>query len=209
MARYTGPKCRQCRRAGEKLFLKGERCESAKCAVTKKNYPPGSHGSARRRRSSEYGLQLQEKQKAKRIYGVLENQFRNYFLKSEKKKGNTGEELLKALESRFDNVIYQAGFATSRNKARQMALHNHFKINGKKVNIPSYAVKEKDIISVSPAGEKSKSLANISERLKRHTPPAWINVDGAKKEIHVLKLPERDQIDTNINEHLIVEFYSR
>lgn len=207
MARYTGPSCRLCRREGQKLFLKGERCYSGKCAVDRRTYAPGQHGQNRKGKLSNYGLQLREKQKAKRFYGVLETQFRNYFEKAAKKKGVTGENLLVFLETRLDNVVFRMGFASSRKEARQLVNHNHFIVNGKKVNIPSYQVEAGDVIKVK---EKSTSSPKFKEiREMAISTPAWITVDTDKLEGKVLALPRREEIDTPVAEHLIVELYSK
>ena len=207
MARYTGPSCRQCRREGQKLFLKGERCYSAKCAVDRRAYAPGQHGQNRRTKVTEYGLQLREKQKAKRFYGVLEAQFRNYFDKAAKKKGLTGENLLIMLETRLDNVVFRMGFASSRKEARQLVTHNHFLVNGKKVNIPSLEVSAGDVIKVK---EKSASSPKFKEiRDMSISTPSWISVDTDKLEGRVLAMPLREEIDTPVAEHLIVELYSK
>ncbi|MFA5636345.1 MAG: 30S ribosomal protein S4 [Anaerovoracaceae bacterium] len=207
MARYTGPSCRQCRREGQKLFLKGERCYSGKCAVDKRTYPPGQHGQNRRVKVTEYGLQLREKQKTKRFYGVLEAQFRNYFDKAVKKKGLTGENLLIMLETRMDNVVFRMGFASSRKEARQLVTHNHFLVNGKKVNIPSLEVSTGDVIKVK---EKSVSSPKFKEiRDMSISTPSWISVDTDKLEGRILAMPLREEIDTPVAEHLIVELYSK
>ena len=207
MARYTGPSCRQCRREGQKLFLKGERCYSTKCALEKRAYAPGQHGQNRRAKVTEYGLQLREKQKAKRFYGLMEAQFRNYFDKAAKRKGLTGENLLIMLESRLDNVVFRMGFASSRKEARQLVNHNHFTVNGKKVNIPSYQVAAGDVVKVK---EKSFSSPKFKEvREMSITTPAWISVEADKLEGKVLAIPLREEIDTPVEEHLIVELYSK
>lgn len=209
MGRYTDAVCRQCRREGEKLFLKGDRCYSDKCAVERKNYSPGMHGQGRRQKVSEYGLQLREKQKTRRIYGVLEKQFRNYFDKADRQQGITGENLLILLERRLDNVVYRLGFAASRKEARQLITHGHFTINGKKASIPSMLVKVNDVIQVK---EKSKELAKfqeIKEQAAYKTPPEWLSVDVENLTGRVLAYPVREQIDTPVNEQLIVELYSR
>ncbi len=207
MARYTGPSCRQCRREGQKLFLKGERCYSTKCAIDKRAYAPGQHGQNRRAKVTEYGLQLREKQKAKRFYGLQETQFRNYFDKAAKKKGLTGENLLVMLETRMDNVVFRMGFASSRKEARQLVTHNHFTINGKKQNIPSYHVSAGDLIKVK---EKSTSSPKFKEiRDMSISTPSWISVDTDKLEGRVLAMPLREEIDTPVAEHLIVELYSK
>jgi len=209
VGRYTDAVCRQCRREGEKLFLKGDRCYSDKCAVERKNYSPGMHGQGRRQKVSEYGLQLREKQKTRRIYGVLEKQFRNYFDKADRQQGITGENLLILLERRLDNVVYRLGFAASRKEARQLITHGHFTINGKKASIPSMLVKVNDVIQVK---EKSKELAKfqeIKEQAAYKTPPEWLSVDVENLTGRVLAYPVREQIDTPVNEQLIVELYSR
>ncbi len=206
MARYTDASCRLCRREGQKLFLKGERCYSTKCALEKRNYAPGQHGQSRKK-MSEYGLQLREKQKAKRFYGLLETQFRNLFDKAAKRKGITGENLLIMLESRLDNVVFRMGFASSRKEARQLVTHGHFTVNGKKVDIPSFEVKAGDVVRVK---EKSVSSPKFKE-IKDMTisVPSWITVDVDKLEGKVVSLPKREDIDTPIEEHLIVELYSK
>lgn len=207
MARYTGPSCRLCRREGQKMFLKGERCYSSKCAIDKRNYAPGQHGQNNRKKTTEYGLQLREKQKAKRFYGILETQFRNYFDKAAKKSGITGENLLIMLESRLDNVVYRMGFASSRKEARQLVRHGHFNVNSKKANIPSIQVSPGDVIKVK---EKSTSSPKFKEiREMSISTPSWITVDTDKLEGKVLVLPRREDIDTPIAEHLIVELYSK
>lgn len=207
MARYTDASCRLCRREGQKLFLKGERCYSPKCAVEKRNYAPGQHGQNNRKKVSDYGLQLREKQKAKRFYGLQEAQFRNLFDKAERKKGITGENLLILLETRLDNVVFRLGFASSRKEARQLVTHGHFTVNGKKVNIPSYQVKAGDVIKVkekSTSSPKFKEIKDMSISV-----PAWVAVDVEKLEGKVVAMPTRSEIDTPIAEHLIVELYSK
>ena len=207
MARYTGSSCRLCRREGQKLFLKGERCYSSKCAIEKRNYAPGQHGQNRKSKQSDYGLQLREKQKAKRFYGLLETQFRNYFDKAAKKKGPAGENLLILLETRLDNVVFRMGFASSRKEARQLVRHGHFTVNGKKVDIPSAAVKAGDVVKVK---EKSTASPKFKEiRDMAISTPSWITVDVDKLEGKVIALPTRADIDTPIAEHLIVELYSK
>jgi small subunit ribosomal protein S4 len=206
MARYTDASCRLCRREGQKLFLKGERCYSTKCALEKRNYAPGQHGQSRKK-MSEYGLQLREKQKAKRFYGVLETQFRNLFDKAAKKKGMTGENLLIMLESRLDNVVFRMGFASSRKEARQLVTHGHFTVNGKKVDIPSFEVKAGDVIKVKEKSTSSPKFKEIKEMTI--SVPSWITVDVDKLEGKVVALPKREDIDTPIEEHLIVELYSK
>ncbi|MDD2215285.1 MAG: 30S ribosomal protein S4 [Eubacteriales bacterium] len=207
MARYIDPSCRLCRREGQKLFLKGERCYSTKCAVEKRNYAPGQHGQSRRVKVTEYGLQLREKQKAKRFYGLLETQFRNYFDKAAKKKGLTGENLLVFLETRFDNVVFRMGFASSRKEARQLVTHNHFTVNGKKQNIPSFQLKEGDVVKVKEKSTTSPKFREIRDM--SISTPSWITVDTDKLEGKVVAMPRREEIDTPIAEHLIVELYSK
>ncbi|WP_129598528.1 30S ribosomal protein S4 [Anaerophilus nitritogenes] len=206
MARYTGPSCRLCRREGQKLYLKGERCYSDKCAVSKRGYAPGQHGQGRKKLSN-YGLQLREKQKAKRYYGLLETQFRKYFDRAEKVAGITGENLLRLLETRLDNVVYRMGFGTSRKEARQLVRHGHFTVNGKKVDIPSYEVSVGDVIKVK---EKSVSSPKFKEMIEAATTvPKWIETNSENLEGKVVSLPARDDVDLPIAEHLIVELYSR
>ncbi len=210
MARNLNPKCKQCRREGEKLFLKGERCFSPKCAMIKRNYPPGVHGAAKgRSRISDYGRQLREKQKAKRIYGILERQFRKYFQEAFKKKGDTAEKLIQILELRLDNVIYKLGFAHSRAQARQLVTHNFFQVNGKKVNIPSYSVRPLDIITFNPAKLKSSLLNNLSQKLVKQELPQWLFLDAKKLEAKVTGRPQAGDLKQSINAKLIVEYYSR
>ncbi|GGO06418.1 30S ribosomal protein S4 [Microbispora rosea subsp. aerata] len=208
MARYTGPDCKLCRREKTKLFLKGKKCESAKCPIEIRPYPPGEHGRGRPK-ESEYQLQLREKQKTRRIYGVLEKQFHNYYEEANRKAGKTGENLLQILESRLDNVVYRAGFAESRDAARQQVRHGHFLVNGKKVDIPSYRVREHDIIEVR---EKSRNLLPYEVARASHgdkTVPAWLGVSTENMRILVHQLPVRQQIDTLVQEQLIVELYSK
>ncbi|MBN1754667.1 30S ribosomal protein S4 [bacterium] len=210
MARYTGPVCRLCRREGVKLFLKGERCFSNKCALTIKGYPPGQQKRARfRKRLSDFGIRLREKQKVRRIYGIMESQFRVYINEASRLKGKTGENLLQLLEMRLGNVVYRLGFAPSRRTARQLVTHGHINVNGAKVDIPSYQVKPGDLISVK---EKSKALALIHNTLKRKKSTdeySWLSLDKAKLEGRVLSLPSREEIPVIANEQLIVEYYSR
>ncbi len=208
MARYTGAVCRLCRREGQKLFLKGERCYTDKCAIARRAYAPGQHGQ-RRTKLSEYGIQLREKQKARRYYGVLESQFEKYFDMASKQKGITGENLLQILESRLDNVVFRAGFAASRPEARQLVRHGHFEVNGRKLNIPSYLVKEGDIITLK---EKSRSLPKIKavlEAAEGKLVPKWIDVNQDSQVAKVLSLATREDIDLPLEEHLIVELYSK
>jgi len=206
MARYTEANCRLCRREGQKLFLKGERCYSPKCAIERRNYAPGQHGQSRKK-MSDYGTQLREKQKTKRFYGMQETQFRNLFDKASRKKGITGENLLILLESRLDNVVFRLGFASSRKEARQLVTHNHFTVNGKKVNIPSYEVKAGDVIKVKEKSTNSPKFKEVKEM--SITVPSWLTVDVEKLEGKVLNLPTRSEIDTPVAEHLIVELYSK
>lgn len=207
MAVYHGPRCRQCRREGVKLMLKGERCKSENCAIERRPFPPGMRVSKRRKSSTEYNMQLREKQKIRRIYGVLEKQFTLYFKAAAKSSGVTGEKLLQLLELRFDNVVYRLGLAPSRSSARQLVLHNHFSINGKKVNIPSYLVKAGDVIQVK---EKSKNLELIHGSLKAvRDIPEWLSVDKVKLEGSIIRIPERSAIPINVQEQLVVELYSR
>ena len=203
MARYTDANCKLCRREGQKLFLKGERCYSSKCAIERRNYAPGQHGQARKKQS-EYGLQLREKQKAKRFYGVPETQFRNLFEKAAKKQGKTGENLMIFLETRLDNVVFRLGFAASRKEARQLVTHGHFTINGKKADIPSM---EGDVIKVKERSVSSPKFKEIKEM--SITVPSWMTVDVDKLEGKVVAMPRREDIDTPIAEHLIVELYSK
>ena len=207
MARYTGPVCRLCRREGMKLFLKGERCYTEKCAIEKRNFPPGQHGKTRKQKLAGYGVQLREKQKVKRIYGVLEDQFRRYFEAADRTRGITGETLLQLLERRFDNVIYRLGLATSRPQARQLVRHGHFLINGKKVDIPSYSLRAGDVVTVKAASEKNATIVHAMEEVKGRGVPAWLTFDGASGK--VMSLPTREQINLPVQEQLIVELYSK
>ena len=209
MAKYTGPSCRQCRREGVKMFLKGDRCFSDKCAIVRRSTVPGQHGSARRGMMKNYGLQLREKQKAKRYYGVLEKQFRNYFVKADATEGMTGENLLKLIERRLDNVVYRMGLAESRRDARQLVRHGHFTLNGKKADIPSLLVKLGDEIAVK---DKSKSLPkfkSLVENIDNKKNPAWLDVDKQNLVAKVVALPAREDVDFEIQENLIVELYSK
>lgn len=211
MARYTGPVCKICRREGLKLFLKGDRCFSPKCAVepNRKPYPPGMHTQQRRRKQSEYGLQLREKQKAKFLYGVLERQFRRHFEEAERRGGSTGENLLRILEMRLDNIVYRLGFATSRAQARQLVNHGHITVNGHKVDIPSYEVKVGDVIGVSPTKRTNEYFKMLAEDIKRRDVPAWLSLNPETVVGRVLSAPTRPEIDANVQEQLIVEYYSR
>ena len=207
MARYTDAVCRQCRRENQKLFLKGDRCYSEKCPVTKRGTAPGQHGSGRKK-TGEYGLQLREKQKAKRTYGVLEKQFRHYFELAEREKGVTGENMLSLLERRLDNVVYRAGFGASRAQARQLVNHGHIKVNGKRVDIASFIVKPGDVITLREKTQEMdvfKALREGSTKLV----PAWISFDAANLTATVVSIPKREEIDLAIAEHLIVELYSK
>jgi len=208
LARYTDSVCRLCRREGIKLYLKGSRCETAKCAIEKRAYPPGQHGQGRKK-FSEYGTQLREKQKVKRIYGVLEKQFRNYFFAADKKKGITGENLLQKLELRMDNVIYRMGLASSRSTARQLVGHGHFTVNGKKMNIPSYALEQGDTIALNPNKIKKIPVKSAIENIKEKTLPDWLSFDTDSKQGIVQALPTREHVAMPIEEQLIVELYSR
>lgn len=208
MARYTGAVCRLCRREGQKLFLKGERCYSEKCSVGIRAYAPGQHGQGRKK-SSEYGLQLRAKQTARRFYGVQENQFHHYFEIAERKQGITGDNLLKILESRLDNVVYRVGFASSRAEARQLVGHGHFEVNGKRVDIASYLLKAGDVITICEKSRSSEKFKAVLEANSARPVPQWINVDREANSATILNLPNRDQIDAPVEEQLIVEFYSK
>lgn len=208
MAKYTDAKCRICRREGCKLFLKGERCFTQKCAQERRPYAPGQHGRARKK-ISEYAVQLREKQKTRRAYGVLEKQFRGYFEKAEQNKGVTGANLLISLERRLDNVVFRLGFASSRDQARQMVRHGLFTLNGHKVNIPSLQVKAGDVIEVPEKNRKVPALAKVAEEVGRRGLPAWLESDGAAFKGTVKSLPQRDDIQFPVNEQLIVELYSK
>ncbi len=208
MARYTGPVCRLCRREGTKLFLKGERCYSEKCSFDRRPYPPGQHGQGRRR-PSDYRDQLREKQKVKRIYGVLEKQFRIYFHKADSMRGVTGEELLGLLERRLDSTIYRMGFATSRTEARQLVRHNHFRINGHKVNIPSYLVRPGDVITIKERSQKVQRILDAMESTERRPRMSWLDVDKKNFTGTIRSAPVRDELTLPINEQLIVELYSK
>jgi len=208
MARYTGASCKLCRREGQKLFLKGERCYTNKCAIDRRPYAPGMHGQ-QRKKLSEYGIQLREKQKAKRFYGVMESQFRKYYEMAIRKKGITGEILLQILESRLDNVVYRMGFGTSRAEARQLVTHGHFLVNGRRVNIPSYLVKEGDVIEVAENSRKMERFKEILDVTGSKVVPKWLEVDHENMKGRVVSLPAREDIDLPIQEHLIVELYSK
>lgn len=209
MARYTGPSCKLCRREKQKLFLKGTKCFTDKCPIENKNYPPGAHGLSRRSKVSDYSFQLREKQKVKRTYGLLETQFRNYFELASRQKGRTGENLVKLLERRLDNIIYRAGFAPSRKSARQLILHKHFKINGRTVNIPSYLMRAGDNIQVKDESKQVKLIHESLKRVKEDMLPGWLQVDKASLKGTLLAIPERIDIPFTANEQLIVELYSK
>ena len=208
MAKYRGPVCRLCRREGIKLYLKGDRCYTNKCAFERRPYAPGQHGKGRVK-VSDYGLQLRAKQKARRIYGVLEKQFRSYYEEAAKVRGVTGEVLLQILESRLDNMVFRAGFAASRSQARQLVRHGHFTVNGRKVDIPSYRVKPEDVIAVREKSRSSVLMKDIAEALGDRSVPEWLDVNKSLLTCQVLRLPERAEIDIPVEEHLIVERYSR
>lgn len=208
MARYTDAVCRLCRREGAKLFLKGERCYSDKCSFTRRAYAPGQHGQSRKK-VSEYGLQLREKQKARRYYGVLENQFEGYFEEAERRPGMTGMNLLRILELRLDNLVYRAGLANSRPEARQLVVHGHFTVNGKKVNIPSYQVKENDVIALCDKSRSSDKFKAIAETCGGRPTPLWLDKNNETLEVKVVRMPNREDIDVDIQELLIVEYYSK
>ena len=209
MARYIGPVCRLCRREGMKLFLKGERCYTEKCAIEKRNFAPGQHGKTRKAKLAGYGLQLREKQKVKRIYGVLEDQFRGYFEEAERTKGITGVTLLQLLERRLDNVIYRLGLATSRSQARQLARHGHFLINGKKVDIPSYSLKQGDVVTILGRSQKNPTIEHAMQEVKGRGIPEWLSFDGGSLSGRVVSIPTREQINQPVQEQLIVELYSK
>jgi len=208
MSRYTGPVCRQCRAEGVKLFLKGDRCYTEKCAMNKRNHKPGQHGQ-RRTKVSDYGLRLREKQKLRRFYGMNESQFRRFYASATKMAGQTGHNFLQLLERRLDNVIYRLGIGVSRSQARQIVRHGHVQVNGRKVDIPSYMVKPEDIISVP---EKSREIKLLKENLEvagSRTIPGWLSYDAERLEGKIVSLPERDQIEVPVKEQLVIEFYAR
>lgn len=208
MARYTGSVCRLCRRENLKLYLKGDRCYSDKCAFERKSYPPGQHGQSRSKHS-DYGIQLREKQKVKRIYGILENQFRRYFEKADKMKGITGENLLLFLERRMDNMVFRLGFASSRSEARQLIRHDHFLVNGKKVNIPSYLISPGEIVEVREKSRKIPRIVESLEAVARRGVPHWLELDKENVKGKIVSLPSREDITMPIQEQLIVELYSK
>ena len=209
MARYVGAVCRLCRREGMKLFLKGERCYTEKCAIEKRNFPPGQHGKSRRAKLAGYGVQLREKQKVKRIYGVLEDQFRRYFEAAERQRGITGETLLQLLERRLDNVAYRMGLATSRPQARQLVRHGHVQVNGRKVDIPSYSLRVGDVVSVRATSQKDVAVQHALEEVKGRGVPEWLSFDGENMSGRIVSLPTREQINLPVQEQLIVELYSK
>ena len=208
MARYTGPACKLCRREGKKLYLKGERCTSGKCALDRRSTAPGQHGAAKKK-MGEYGIQLREKQTTRRYYGVLEKQFKNYYEEAARKEGMTGENLLVLLERRLDNVVFRMGLAESHREARQLVLHAHFTLNGKKVNIPSILVKPGDVISVKESSRDSAKIKALAEALESKTAPKWLDVDKTNLTAKVVSFPAREDIDFDFNEQLIVELYSK
>ena len=209
MARYIGPVCRLCRREGMKLFLKGERCYTDKCAIEKRNFAPGQHGKTRKAKLAGYGIQLREKQKVKRIYGVLEDQFRGYFETAERTRGITGVTLLQLLERRLDNVVYRLGLSTSRSQARQLVRHGHFLINGKKVDIPSYSLKQGDVVTVLGRSQKNTTIEHAIQEVKGRGIPEWLSFDAASISGRVVSMPTREQINLPVQEQLIVELYSK
>jgi small subunit ribosomal protein S4 len=208
VARYIGALCRICRREGEKLFLKGDRCYTEKCAVERRKYPPGQHGQGYRK-LSDYGFQLREKQKVRKIYGLLERQFRKYFYEAERRKGITGEVLLQLVESRLDNIIYRMGFAPNRRGARQLISHGHILVSGKEVNLPSYTVKEGDSVSIKESSRDIPEVVNSLSKVEHRGIPAWVEVDSVNFTGKVLHIPSRDEIQLPAHEQLIVEFYSK
>jgi small subunit ribosomal protein S4 len=208
MAKYTGSKCRQCRREGGKLFLKGEKCFTAKCAVENRPFPPGQHGQ-RRQRLSDYATQLREKQKLRRIYGVLERQFHTYYQEASRKKGSTGEVLLQLLEGRLDNVVYRMGFASSRSEARQLVRHNGVSVNGSRVNIPSYQVQPNDVVSINDKSRAQLRIQAAVDLAQQRGISDWIDVDVKKMQGVYKSRPERSELPADINEHLVVELYSK
>ena len=208
MARYTGPACKLCRREGKKLFLKGDRCYTSKCAIERRSYAPGQHGQ-NRKKATNYGLQLRAKQSARRYYGVAEGQFHKYFLMAERKAGVTGTNLLQLCESRLDNVVYTAGFASSRAQARQLVNHAHFTVNGSKVDIPSYLLSAGDVVAVKETSKSTDVFKPLVEANAARPKPQWLDINTDAMEAKVVKLPEREEIATPVEEHLIVEFYSR
>ncbi|MEG0978981.1 MAG: 30S ribosomal protein S4 [Oscillospiraceae bacterium] len=208
MARYTGAVCKMCRREGKKLFLKGDRCYTGKCAVERRSYAPGQHGQGRKK-TSEYGLQLRAKQQARRYYGVQEGQFHKYFLMAERQQGVTGENLLRICESRLDNVVYLLGWANSRAEARQLVNHGHFKVNGRKVDIPSYLLKTGEVVTIKDKSRESDKIKSVLESNASRPVPTWLDLNREAVSAKIINLPERDQIAVPVEEHFIVEFYSK
>lgn len=208
MARYTGAVCKLCRREGKKLFLKGDRCYTGKCAFERRSYAPGQHGQGRKK-TSEYGMQLRAKQQARRYYGIQEGQFHKYFLMAERKQGMTGENLLRICESRLDNVAYLLGWASSRAEARQLTTHGHYLVNGKKVDIPSYLLKAGDVVSIREKSRDSEKIKAVLEANASRPVPEWLDKNGDDLIAKIVKLPDREQIEVPVEEHLIVEFYSK
>ena len=208
MSRYTGAVCKMCRREGKKLFLKGDRCYTGKCALERRSYAPGQHGQSRSK-NSEYGLQLRAKQQARRYYGIQEGQFHKYFLMAERKTGMTGENLLRICESRLDNIVYTLGWASSRAEARQLVTHGHFEVNSKKVDIPSYLLKAGDKVAIKAKSRDSVKIKTVLEANSSRPVPTWLDLDAQNLEAKVVALPQRDQIAVPVEEHLIVEFYSK
>ncbi len=208
MARYTGPACKLCRREGKKLYLKGERCTSGKCALERRSTAPGQHGAAKKK-MGEYGVQLREKQATRRYYGVLEKQFKNYYEEADRKEGMTGENLLILLERRLDNTVYRMGLAESHKEARQLVLHAHFTLNGKKVNVPSILVKPGDVVAVKESSRASAKFKALAEALESKNAPKWLDVDKTNLQAKVVSFPAREDIDFDFNEQLIVELYSK
>ena len=209
MARYVGPVCRLCRREGMKLFLKGERCYHEKCAVERRNVPPGHHGKGRKAKLQGYGLQLREKQRVKRMYGVLERQFRRYFHEADRRRGITGETLLQLLESRLDNVVYRLGFAVSRSQARQLVRHGHFVVNDRRADIPSFGLRAGDRVSVKASSVNNPAIAYAQEEVKGRGIPEWLDLDAASRSGRLMAVPTREQLNLPVQEQLIVELYSK
>lgn len=209
MARYTGPVCKLCRREGMKLFLKGERCLTPKCAIERRNSIPGMHGQKRSRKASEYGLQLREKQKLRRIYGILERQFRKHYGEAERRDGATGDNLIQLLERRLDNTVYRLGFGESRSQARQLVRHGHFTVNGRRTDIPSFITRPGDVIAVREGSRQRTYFQTLGEQLTRRNIPDWLSLDARNFSARVVSLPDASQADAKVNAQLIVEFYSR
>lgn len=209
MARYTGPVCKLCRREGMKLMLKGDRCMSQKCSFERRPYAPGMHGAKRARKLSDYGLQLREKQKARRIYGIVEKQFRKHYDEAQRRPGVTGENLLQILEMRLDNVVYRLGFADSRSQARQLVRHGHFNVNGRKTDVPSFLTKIGDTIVLRDNSRGKEYFKVVGEEIRRHDVPAWLNLDTTNLSGRIVSAPQRTDIDSTMEEQLIVEYYSR